>query len=200
MKILIGLTFVFMFLASDINAQENPNAKKGQTQKNIKTEEVKRDSSRQDPQKVQMRKINTEFREEMRNIQNNDTLSHEEKRAEMQLLQEKRKQTLEEQGMKGPDQKQDRKNERNQGGQAWSQLAKDLDLNDEQTKKVKEIDRNYRTQLKAVELDQKISKEERVQKINEHRRQRNNDILSVLNDEQKLKYLDHRRFQHREDK
>jgi len=143
-----------------------------------------------DQQKQQLKTINSDFRNKMAALDKNENITVKEMRDKKAVLLKEQRTAF--QNLLTPEQKNKLEDMRKKGEARRQEMAaKQLDrmkiilsLSDDQTAKIKNVNDNFRTQLQKFREDQSLSRTAKRDQFMALAKQRNDDIKSVLTQEQ----------------
>ncbi len=155
--------------------------------------ELFKDINLSDPQKQQMKSLNESFRKQMQELQKNETITVKEQRERRESLIKQHRATVEnlltpEQKLKMKEGKMDKSSKLEGRGKDFGKGMKELNLTVDQQAKMKNVNGEFKTKMKSIHTNDALTKEQRKQQMDELQKQRHQQLSSILNSDQLLKF------------
>ncbi len=193
-KIFITIGCCFIILTS-ITAQDKKGTERKQHIQHQK-HEIKKQLNLSEEQKSKMKSIQEKYREQMKELKDNDNITRGDFKKQMSTLHKKRKAEVEaiftvEQKNKIKEMKENKeKKMKEKSAKHFEKMSNRLQLDEKQKATLLEQQRKNQEQIKSIRDDHSLSEVQKREKIKSIREKQKADTKSILTEEQKKK-LEH---------
>ena len=202
-KIFIPISFCLLIFTFSTAQENKSKAAERKQQMHQQRQTLKKELNLSDVQKLKMKSINEKYREQIKELKNNDAITRGDFKSQMKLLQEKRKVELDatltvEQKNKIKKIKETRQKEmKAKANERFEKMSQKLNLDEKQKATIKEAQVKTQEKIKSIRENKSITEIQKKEQLKELREKQKIFTKSILSDEQKKKIEHHQKGQDR---